>query len=69
MKWFYADRQGQQVEFDESELESLIETGCILPTTLVWNATMNGWQSAVAVKPEFFKDAVTHPPALVGHSS
>lgn len=63
MDWYYADASQNQQSVPESELENLVASGAIRPTTLVWNETMSDWKPAGQVRPDLFpvSDA---PPAL-----
>lgn len=63
MKWFYADKNDQQIEVDESELDELIESGTVSGSTLVWNESMSDWKPASSVFSDRW-DAATEPPSI-----
>ncbi len=63
MQWFYADELDQQHEVDEEALKGLAESGVVGPDTLVWNETMDDWQTCRQVRPDFF-GGTPLPPTL-----
>lgn len=63
MDWYYADASQNQQSVPESELENLVASGVIRPTTLVWNETMSDWKPAGQVRPDLFPVSEA-PPAL-----
>tara|TARA_R110002096_G_scaffold87663_8_gene201049 strand:+ start:2264 stop:2782 length:519 start_codon:yes stop_codon:yes gene_type:complete len=63
MDWYYADDSDNQISFTEDQLQELVDSDSIKPSTLIWNETMADWQACSAVRPDLFGgDAL--PPAL-----
>lgn len=60
--WFYAHQGQQQGPISDEELQSMIATGAIQPTTLLWRQGMAQWQplSSFAMPPA---DPLTPQPA------
>ena len=54
MQWFYATKAGERLGVDEPELEALVRSGAIQPTTLLWSETLPDWRAAADLKPELF---------------
>lgn len=61
MDWYYAENDVRKGPVAETELRSLVSSGKIAPTTLVWNSTMTSWQEA-ATTPLF--PAANQPPPI-----
>ena len=58
MQWFYADENDKQVPMEESELQSLVDSGVIKRDTLIWNESLPDWVECGNFKPELFGDPV-----------
>jgi GYF domain 2 len=44
MNWYYVSDNAQKGPVERSELERLVQTGVVTPTTLVWQEGMTDWQ-------------------------
>ncbi len=55
MVWYYAHDRNRVGPVDDAEFQALVETGVIVPETLVWNETLPNWvqyaQVALPVSP------------------
>ena len=65
MQWFYATKAGERLGVDEPELEALVRSGAVQPTTLLWNESLPDWRTAAEVRPELFAKT-SGPVAPVG---
>jgi uncharacterized RDD family membrane protein YckC len=43
MVWYYAQDRNRVGPVDDAEFQALVETGVIVPETLVWNETLPNW--------------------------
>lgn len=43
MVWYYAQDRNRVGPVDDAEFQALVETGVIMPETLVWNETLPNW--------------------------
>lgn len=43
MVWYYAHERNRVGPIDDAEFEALVDTGVIVPETLVWNETLPNW--------------------------
>ncbi len=43
MVWYYAQDRDRVGPIDDAEFQALVETGVIVPETLVWNETLPNW--------------------------
>lgn len=59
MEWYYADGQEKRGPLPETQIEALITSGVIQPTTLVWNSAFTQWKAAreTALFPTLTADA------------
>ncbi len=64
MQWFYADSDNRQHSVAEADLGSLIETGVVTSTTLVWNESRSDWSPAGEALPDKFEGGPVMPPAM-----
>ena len=47
MEWYYLDNQKQQVgPIDEADIKSLVASGAMKKTTMVWNESLENWLPA-----------------------
>ena len=64
MEWHYAKNGKQQGPVSAESLRSMIVTGEIAPTDLIWREGMADWTPAGQV-PEFSGGGATHAPGMV----
>ena len=67
--WHYTDANGSpQGPIDQNSFDQLVQSGTITPSTLVWNADMDGWQPLSTVQgsitPSPLQAAVVQSPNL-----
>ncbi len=62
MNWFYEYNGEQKGPVTESELDSLIAQGVVLPTTLVWRDGLTSWTPLARVRPARRRSAASRRP-------
>lgn len=69
MVWYYAQDRNRVGPVDDAEFQALVETGIIVPETLVWNETLPNWvryaevaiQASPASAPQQYTTGVSRP--------
>jgi len=65
--WHYLDAQNTSKQVPENQLKSLVQSGVIAPTTMLWKDGMKDWVPANAAMPSLFsRSLVTPPPPVPG---